>query len=259
MTPAPDSWDVVFDTGRRRTPARSPPMTAPSTSPTPRVYLMAHPARAGHHQPLRARRDAVRRRGRPAQGSSAASSAATGACTPTRSPRSSPATASLGTTWQVSANVLKDPPRPRRSRPSCPRRARPAGPTPGCCRPRSQHPNCVLHVHEPHHLARGEGRRSTEYFGEAPANTKACQSSTADTPYHCPVFHAEDEDYFSKVYFWATPQTRLPRWPDRRGVHRLRPLDPSLDGDQGLSPRPRSAPPRPGDPHGPRGTRAACP
>lgn len=42
-----------------------------------------------------------------------------------------------------------------------------------------------------------------EWFGEAPANEKAC-AETSD-PKHCEVFHAEDEDYFSKVYYWTTP------------------------------------------------------
>ncbi|MCE1178158.1 MAG: ABC transporter substrate-binding protein [Micrococcales bacterium] len=44
-----------------------------------------------------------------------------------------------------------------------------------------------------------------EYFGEAPANKKAC-AETADKN-HCTTFHAEDEDYFSKVHFWNTPIT----------------------------------------------------
>ena len=42
-----------------------------------------------------------------------------------------------------------------------------------------------------------------EWFGEAPANKKAC-AETAD-PNHCQIFHAEDEDYFSKVAYWNTP------------------------------------------------------
>jgi putative spermidine/putrescine transport system substrate-binding protein len=44
-----------------------------------------------------------------------------------------------------------------------------------------------------------------EWFGEAPANTKAC-ALTSD-PKHCEVFHAEDEPYFKRIWFWATPQS----------------------------------------------------
>jgi putative spermidine/putrescine transport system substrate-binding protein len=45
-----------------------------------------------------------------------------------------------------------------------------------------------------------------EYFGEAPANSKACQQ-TADTT-HCDSYHAADEDYASKLYYWTTPITQ---------------------------------------------------
>ena len=42
-----------------------------------------------------------------------------------------------------------------------------------------------------------------EWFGEAPANKKAC-AETANKD-HCTIFHAEDEEYFSKVAYWNTP------------------------------------------------------
>ncbi len=44
-----------------------------------------------------------------------------------------------------------------------------------------------------------------EWFGEAPANKKACAET--ENPDHCTIFHAEDEDYFSKVAYWNTPIT----------------------------------------------------
>ena len=66
-------------------------------------------------------------------------------------------------------------------------------------------PQLRLHVHEPHHLARGE-RQATEYFGEAPANAKAC--ALTSTPNHCDTYHATDEEYFSNVWYWSTPQAQ---------------------------------------------------
>ncbi|WP_351233183.1 ABC transporter substrate-binding protein [Streptomyces sp. NPDC002133] len=42
-----------------------------------------------------------------------------------------------------------------------------------------------------------------EYFGEAPANSKAC-ALTADKN-HCATFHAQDEAYWKNVHFWTTP------------------------------------------------------
>jgi putative spermidine/putrescine transport system substrate-binding protein len=43
-----------------------------------------------------------------------------------------------------------------------------------------------------------------EWFGEAPSNAKSCEL-TSD-PNHCTTFHADDEEYFSKVAYWTTPQ-----------------------------------------------------
>ncbi|MEU8251535.1 ABC transporter substrate-binding protein [Nonomuraea sp. NPDC048916] len=42
-----------------------------------------------------------------------------------------------------------------------------------------------------------------EWFGEAPANQKSC-AQTSDKAF-CDTFHATDESYFSKVYYWTTP------------------------------------------------------
>ena len=43
-----------------------------------------------------------------------------------------------------------------------------------------------------------------EYFGEAPANAKACEISTVEG--HCDLYHAADEAYWSKVWYWSTPE-----------------------------------------------------
>jgi putative spermidine/putrescine transport system substrate-binding protein len=42
-----------------------------------------------------------------------------------------------------------------------------------------------------------------EYFGESPANGKAC-ALTADKK-HCETFHAGDEAYSKKIWYWTTP------------------------------------------------------
>ena len=41
-----------------------------------------------------------------------------------------------------------------------------------------------------------------EYFGEAPANAKACDLAAEG---HCETFHAGDEDYASQIWYWTTP------------------------------------------------------
>ena len=48
-----------------------------------------------------------------------------------------------------------------------------------------------------------------EWFGEAPANAKACEL-TADEN-HCDIYHADDEAYFDQVAYWTTPEGGLRR------------------------------------------------
>ena len=80
-----------------------------------------------------------------------------------------------------------------------------------------------------------------EWFGEAPANTKAC-AETADKNF-CATFHADDEAYFDQVWYWTTPIDAVPRRPHQRQVQGLRRLDHGLAGDQGLTSVPGRAGP----------------
>jgi putative spermidine/putrescine transport system substrate-binding protein len=41
-----------------------------------------------------------------------------------------------------------------------------------------------------------------EYFGEAPANTKACDLTTEG---FCDSYHATDADYAAQIHYWTTP------------------------------------------------------
>ena len=45
--------------------------------------------------------------------------------------------------------------------------------------------------------------QAAEYFGEAPANPKACTEATDKKL--CTTFHATDEAYASKIQYWTTP------------------------------------------------------
>jgi len=42
-----------------------------------------------------------------------------------------------------------------------------------------------------------------EYFGEAPANTKACDLTSDKT--FCDTYHATDADYADQIWYWTTP------------------------------------------------------
>ena len=110
----------------------------------------------------------------------------------------------IGTTWQVIANVLQGSEPPTPIEVVLPDEGSTGWSDTWMLSAQSAHPNCG-YMFMNHIISPEVNAQATEYFGEAPANTKAC-ALTAN-PDHCTIFHAEDEDYFSKVYFWATPQT----------------------------------------------------
>ena len=66
----------------------------------------------------------------------------------------------------------------------------------------AQHPNCMYmwmnHIIDPKTNA-----AVAEWFGEAPANEKACDF-TAD-PKHCEIYDADGTQYLDEVYYWTTP------------------------------------------------------
>ncbi|MDJ0337181.1 ABC transporter substrate-binding protein [Cryobacterium sp. PH31-O1] len=45
--------------------------------------------------------------------------------------------------------------------------------------------------------------QATEYFGEAPSNAKACDFTV--NPDHCASYHAGDADYAAQIWYWSTP------------------------------------------------------
>jgi putative spermidine/putrescine transport system substrate-binding protein len=69
----------------------------------------------------------------------------------------------------------------------------------------AKHPNCMYEwmnwITSPEAQA-----QVAEYFGEAPANLKAC-TKTSD-PDHCTTYGANDTDFYSKLYFWQVPTTK---------------------------------------------------
>jgi putative spermidine/putrescine transport system substrate-binding protein len=68
--------------------------------------------------------------------------------------------------------------------------------------PKSDHSNCgyawMDYITSP-----GPQAEVAEYFGEAPANTKAC-TLTVDKNF-CDEYHAEDKPYSDKLWYWTTP------------------------------------------------------
>jgi putative spermidine/putrescine transport system substrate-binding protein len=67
---------------------------------------------------------------------------------------------------------------------------------------KAKNPNCA-YLWMDYIISPKANAMATEYFGEAPANKKSC-ALTKD-PNHCTTFHAEDEAYFSDIWYWTTP------------------------------------------------------
>ncbi len=71
---------------------------------------------------------------------------------------------------------------------------------------KAEHPNCMYmwmdYITSPDVQA-----QVAYYFGEAPANPKACDL-IVDDPTHCDVFKATDSAFAEAVHFWATPRKK---------------------------------------------------
>ncbi len=108
----------------------------------------------------------------------------------------------VGTTWQVTANMLSaaDPPTPVKA--ILPKEGSTGWSDTWMLSSQAKNPNCA-YMFMNHIISPEANAKATEYFGEAPANEKACELAS---PGHCDTYHATDEEYFSKVYYWATPQ-----------------------------------------------------
>jgi putative spermidine/putrescine transport system substrate-binding protein len=110
-----------------------------------------------------------------------------------------------GTTWQVTANVLASGDAPTPIKAILPKEGATGWSDTWMLSSKAKNPNCG-YLFMNHIISPQTNATATEYFGEAPANSKSC-ALTAD-PNHCETYHATDEEYFSKVYYWATPQAQ---------------------------------------------------
>jgi putative spermidine/putrescine transport system substrate-binding protein len=106
----------------------------------------------------------------------------------------------LGTTWQVIANVATGEKVP----------VQVTVPTEGVTgwsdtwmvSTTSKNKNCA-YLWMNHIISPEANAAVAEYFGESPANAKAC-TKTADKN-HCATFHAGDQAYSEKIWYWTTP------------------------------------------------------
>ncbi|MCW3842249.1 ABC transporter substrate-binding protein [Micromonospora yasonensis] len=106
----------------------------------------------------------------------------------------------LGTTWQVIANLANADKAPVEA--ILPEEGATGWSDTWMISAKAKHPNCGYRWMD-HIISPKANAGVAEWFGEAPANRLAC-AETADKN-HCKTYHAEDEAYFEKVWFWSTP------------------------------------------------------
>ncbi|MFI6319294.1 ABC transporter substrate-binding protein [Nonomuraea sp. NPDC050556] len=106
----------------------------------------------------------------------------------------------LGTTWQVIVNLAQADKAPVKA--VLPKEGGTGWSDTWMVAAKAKNPNCAYRWLD-WIISPKANAAVAEWFGEAPANAKACDM-TADKSF-CDTFHATDEDYFSKVHFWTTP------------------------------------------------------
>ncbi|MFI5892958.1 ABC transporter substrate-binding protein [Actinoplanes sp. NPDC051513] len=106
----------------------------------------------------------------------------------------------LGTTWQIITNLAQADKAPVEA--ILPSEGATGWSDTWMISSKSKHPNCG-YLWMNHIISPKANAAVAEWFGEAPANKLACQQ-TADKNF-CTTFHADDEAYFSNVWYWTTP------------------------------------------------------
>jgi putative spermidine/putrescine transport system substrate-binding protein len=106
----------------------------------------------------------------------------------------------LGTTWQYGANVALADNAPVQA--ILPSEGATGWSDTWMISAKAKHPNCA-YLWMNYIVSPQVNAAVAEWFGEAPANSKACQY-TVDKNF-CTTYHASDESYFGKVWYWNTP------------------------------------------------------
>jgi putative spermidine/putrescine transport system substrate-binding protein len=107
----------------------------------------------------------------------------------------------VGTTWQYQANNLPDAP----VAVTLPEEGSTGWSDTWMIHSEAAHPNC-MYMWMNHMASADANAQATVWFGEAATSDAACEAAEAISEGHCDTFHATDEEYFSRVWYWATPQ-----------------------------------------------------
>lgn len=113
-------------------------------------------------------------------------------------------TSVIGTTWQVIANTIGSDNRVQVNT-VLPKEGSTGWSDTWMVAANSAHPNCMYKwmnwISSPEVNA-----QVAEYFGEAPAQAKACDFTTEKD--FCDIYHATDEEFASQIHYWTTPQKK---------------------------------------------------
>ncbi|WP_097270944.1 ABC transporter substrate-binding protein [Streptomyces sp. TLI_55] len=106
----------------------------------------------------------------------------------------------VGTTWQVIANLTAD--EGAKVKAFVPKEGSTGWSDTWMVSAKAKHPNCAYKWLD-WIVSPKVNAQVAEYFGEAPANSKACEL-TSDKNF-CTTYHAADEGYWKNIAFWNTP------------------------------------------------------
>jgi putative spermidine/putrescine transport system substrate-binding protein len=111
-------------------------------------------------------------------------------------------TSVIGTTWQVIANTIGTENKVQVNT-VLPKEGATGWSDTWMVASKAAHPNCMYKwmdwITSPKVNA-----QVAEYFGEAPAQTKACEFTSQKD--FCDIYHATDEAYAAQLHYWTTPQ-----------------------------------------------------
>jgi len=107
-----------------------------------------------------------------------------------------------GTTWQYQVNTLQGATDPVPVEAILPEEGSTGWSDTWMIATTAKNPNC-MYLWMDYIISPAANAAATESFGEAPVSAEAC-AKTADKE-HCTKYHAEDEEYFKKIYYWTTP------------------------------------------------------
>jgi putative spermidine/putrescine transport system substrate-binding protein len=107
----------------------------------------------------------------------------------------------LGTQWQINVNLVNAGTKAKVAS-TVPKEGSTGWSDTWMVAAKAQHPNCMYKWMD-WIISPKVNAQVAEWFGEAPAQTKACDQ-TADKS-HCTTFHALDKAYADRISYWTTP------------------------------------------------------